>query len=65
MPIANIVTIKACYLGSVSAEHGLGVQKRDALRYSKKPAVVDQMRRIKHLFDPNGIMNPNKMLPMK
>ena len=52
-------------VGSVSAEHGLGQLKREAIHYSKRPAVVEQMVRIKRLFDPNGIMNPGKMFPSK
>lgn len=37
--------------------------KTHALHYSKSPTSIDLMKRIKALFDPNGIMNPGKVLP--
>ncbi|PVU84821.1 hypothetical protein BB560_007255, partial [Smittium megazygosporum] len=49
--------------GSVSAEHGLGVMKADCLKYTKSSEMIDIMKQLKTLFDPNGIMNPYKFLP--
>lgn len=49
--------------GSVSAEHGIGFAKTSFLEYSKSQPMIDYMRRIKTVFDPNGIMNPYKVLP--
>ncbi|CAG0881562.1 unnamed protein product, partial [Darwinula stevensoni] len=49
--------------GSVSAEHGLGFKKRDFIHYSKSPSAIELMRRLKNAFDPNGILNPYKVLP--
>ena len=49
--------------GSVSAEHGIGFQKTSFLEYSKSKPMIDYMKRIKSVFDPNGIMNPYKVLP--
>ncbi|KAI8872992.1 hypothetical protein GQ42DRAFT_160872 [Ramicandelaber brevisporus] len=48
--------------GSVSAEHGLGLQKAKCIKYSKSEEMVGMMRKIKAVFDPNGIMNPYKFL---
>ncbi|MEJ2379447.1 MAG: FAD-binding oxidoreductase [Pseudolabrys sp.] len=48
--------------GSISAEHGVGVMKRDILPDYKDPVAIDLMRGIKHLLDPNGILNPGKVL---
>ena len=48
--------------GSISAEHGIGTLKRDYLGYSRKPEEMDVMRRIKSALDPNGILNPGKVL---
>ncbi len=48
--------------GSISAEHGIGVLKRDILREYKSEVELDLMRRVKTAFDPNGIMNPGKVL---
>lgn len=49
--------------GSISAEHGLGIMKSDAIGYSKSPVAVNLMRVIKQLLDPNGMCNPYKVLP--
>ncbi|XP_008576975.1 PREDICTED: D-2-hydroxyglutarate dehydrogenase, mitochondrial [Galeopterus variegatus] len=51
--------------GSVSAEHGLGFKKKDVLGYSKPPAAVQVMQRLKALLDPKGILNPYKTLPTR
>ncbi|HVX35896.1 MAG TPA: FAD-binding oxidoreductase [Hyphomicrobium sp.] len=48
--------------GSISAEHGIGQMKRDALRRHKTPVELDMMRAIKHALDPKGILNPGKLL---
>jgi len=54
--------IAASHAGSISAEHGIGRLKRDELpRYKPAPA-LDLMRRIKHALDPQGIMNPGKVI---
>ncbi|EAR83770.1 FAD linked oxidase family protein (macronuclear) [Tetrahymena thermophila SB210] len=49
--------------GSISAEHGLGLMKADYLHLQKKPEVIDCMKNIKKIFDPNLILNPYKILP--
>lgn len=51
--------------GSIAAEHGLGVQRAAYLSYTKTPEMINAMRMIKATFDPNGIMNPYKVLPQK
>jgi D-lactate dehydrogenase (cytochrome) len=48
--------------GSVSAEHGIGQLKTGLLERVKDPVALEMMRAIKHALDPNGIMNPGKML---
>jgi FAD/FMN-containing dehydrogenase len=48
--------------GSISAEHGIGRLKRDLLRHAKQPLELEMMRKIKQAFDPNGILNPGKLL---
>lgn len=49
--------------GSISAEHGIGQLKRDYLPRYKDAVELDLMRRIKAALDPQGIMNPGKVLP--
>ena len=50
------------YGGSISAEHGIGVMKRDLLPTIKDPVAMELMRAIKRTLDPNGILNPGKVL---
>jgi FAD/FMN-containing dehydrogenase len=47
--------------GSVSAEHGIGIEKRDYLAYSRSPNEIALMRTLKKAFDPKGILNPGKI----
>ena len=49
--------------GSISAEHGIGVMKRDLMAMVKSPLELELMHGLKRLFDPNGILNPGKLLP--
>jgi D-lactate dehydrogenase (cytochrome) len=49
--------------GSISAEHGIGRLKRDELPRYKSALELELMRRIKAAFDPEGLMNPGKVLP--
>ena len=48
--------------GSISAEHGIGVLKRDELPDVKDKVAIELMRSIKAMLDPSGIMNPGKVL---
>jgi FAD/FMN-containing dehydrogenase len=48
--------------GSISAEHGVGVMKRDILPDYKDPVAIELMRGLKRMLDPNGILNPGKVL---
>jgi len=49
------------YEGSISAEHGVGLLKKDYLHYTRSALEVAIMRQIKKAFDPQGIMNPGKI----
>jgi len=59
---ALIHGIVARYHGSISAEHGIGRLKRDLLPAAKGPVAMAMMHSIKQALDPNGILNPGKML---
>ncbi|MER6941804.1 FAD-binding oxidoreductase, partial [Nocardioides sp. NPDC000441] len=48
--------------GSISAEHGIGTLKRDAAAAYKTGVEVDLMRAVKQAIDPDGVMNPRKVL---
>ena len=52
----------APYGGSFSAEHGIGVLKRDELAQRKSPVALQMMRGIKAALDPLGILNPGRVL---
>ncbi|MEQ9463716.1 MAG: FAD-binding oxidoreductase [Haliea sp.] len=52
------------YEGSVSAEHGVGLLKKDYLHYTRSAAEIAIMRQIKQAFDPRGIMNPGKIFDL-
>jgi D-lactate dehydrogenase (quinone) len=49
--------------GTLSGEHGIGLAKRDFLAKALDPNALALMRRIKAQFDPDGILNPGKLLP--
>ena len=48
--------------GSISAEHGIGVIKRELLPEVKDPVALELMRTLKKTFDPKGILNPGKVV---
>jgi FAD/FMN-containing dehydrogenase len=50
------------YNGSISAEHGIGLLKRDVLPSFKDPVALDLMRSLKRMLDPKNILNPGKVL---
>ncbi len=62
-PLNRLVhdTVNA-FQGSISAEHGLGVLRRDESARYKSTLELELMRRIKRALDPLGLMNPNKVL---
>lgn len=47
--------------GSISAEHGIGLIKKEDLKHTRTDSQIDLMRRMKKLFDPNHILNPGKI----
>ena len=49
--------------GSISAEHGIGLAKREAIALYKNKAELELMRALKRTLDPNNILNPGKLLP--
>jgi D-lactate dehydrogenase len=49
--------------GTLSGEHGIGFEKRSFVAREIEPAALAVMREIKRVLDPNGILNPGKLLP--
>jgi FAD/FMN-containing dehydrogenase len=59
---AVVFAVVAKHGGSISAEHGVGVLKRDLLPKVKDPVALDLMRALKRTLDPKGILNPGKVV---
>lgn len=57
-----IFTIVQKYKGSISAEHGVGLLKKQYLNYSRSETEINYLKMIKNVFDPNNIMNRGKLL---
>ena len=49
--------------GTLSGEHGVGIEKRDYVAWEVPETTLDLMREIKQVFDPHAILNPGKTLP--
>jgi FAD/FMN-containing dehydrogenase len=50
------------YAGAITAEHGVGVNKRDFLDQSRSAEEIALMRTLKHAMDPKGILNPGRVI---
>ncbi|HRQ83546.1 MAG TPA: FAD-linked oxidase C-terminal domain-containing protein [Flavobacteriales bacterium] len=61
--IREIFTYTVSLGGTLSGEHGIGLVQRPYMDIAFNPVQLDLMRRIKNSFDPQGIMNPGKVLP--
>jgi D-lactate dehydrogenase len=49
--------------GTLSGEHGIGIEKRAYVTGAIDPGALELMRALKRVFDPDGILNPGKLLP--
>ncbi len=58
----DMFTLVKKYGGSISAEHGIGLLKKNFLGYSRSPVEIDLMRQLKTVFDPKGLLNPGKVI---
>jgi FAD/FMN-containing dehydrogenase len=57
----HMYALVRAHRGSVSAEHGIGLLKREYLGYTRSAREIESMRAIKRIFDPLGILNPGKV----
>ena len=48
-------------VGTISGEHGIGLEKKHYLSRVVDKSAIDYMRQIKKIFDPNNILNPYKI----
>lgn len=58
----DLMDLVRAHQGSVSAEHGIGLLKRDWLGHSRSPVEIELMRQMKAMLDPKGLLNPGKVL---
>lgn len=63
--VAGENVLDACIAmgGTISGEHGIGLEKMGAMRSMFDPPDIAAMRKVKHVFDPDDIFNPGKMFP--
>jgi glycolate oxidase len=59
----EIVEISIAAGGMLSGEHGIGLEKRDLMHLVFSPVDLDAQARLRDAFDPDGVMNPQKVLP--
>jgi FAD/FMN-containing dehydrogenase len=59
---AAIFEVVRRHRGSISAEHGVGLLKRQWLGHSRSPAEIAMQRAVKRALDPNNTLNPGKVL---
>jgi FAD/FMN-containing dehydrogenase len=58
-----VLGLAASMQGSISAEHGIGAQKRHLLPIARGAADIDTMRAVKRAFDPDGLLHPGVLFP--
>ena len=60
---ADILESSVAMGGTISGEHGVGIEKLAAMCVQFSPAEQEQMRALKRAFDPSGLLNPGKVIP--
>ncbi|HLL00877.1 MAG TPA: FAD-binding oxidoreductase [Myxococcaceae bacterium] len=58
----DIFALVRKYGGSISAEHGIGLLKKDYLSYTRTPGELELLKALKRALDPHTILNPGKIL---
>ena len=61
--MARVFALALSLGGTLSGEHGIGLAKRDFMAQALDGPTLDLMRAVKRVFDPDGILNPGKLLP--
>jgi FAD/FMN-containing dehydrogenase len=51
--------------GTISAEHGIGLLKKDYLAYARSPEEIDVLRALKRALDPKNLLNPGKIVDLE
>ncbi len=58
----DVFTLVKAHHGSISAEHGIGLLKKDFLHFTRSPVELALMKELKRALDPQGLLNPGKVL---
>jgi FAD/FMN-containing dehydrogenase len=58
---ADLFKLVQQFEGSISAEHGIGLLKKDFLHFTRTPSELELLKEIKVLFDPKNLLNPGKI----
>ena len=58
----SILGVVSSFQGSISAEHGVGLLKKNQLQYTRCDSEILAMKALKEVFDPNNVMNPGKLI---
>lgn len=61
--LAEVFALVISLQGTLSGEHGVGLVKREFMPLALESATLQLMRNVKAAFDPDGILNPGKLLP--
>ena len=61
--LARVFTLALALGGTLSGEHGIGIAKREFMPQAVAAPTLALMRQLKAVFDPDGILNPGKLLP--
>jgi D-lactate dehydrogenase (quinone) len=61
--MAKVFALTLSLGGTLSGEHGIGLAKRDFMPQAVDASTLAMMRAVKQVFDPDGILNPGKLLP--
>ena len=61
--LARVFTLALALGGTLSGEHGIGIAKREFMPHAVAAPTLALMRQLKAVFDPDGILNPGKLLP--
>jgi D-lactate dehydrogenase (quinone) len=61
--LSEVFALVVALHGTLSGEHGIGLAKRPFMPLALQPTTLDLMHSVKKAFDPDGILNPGKLLP--